>query len=366
MAGFFILFLFFSEFAFYLSTEIVPELTVDTSRGEQLQINVDFVFPRLPCAYMSLDAMDVAGQQQLDIEHNLYKRRLTPDGQAVDAPVEKESALGTERAPLPPPPSSPAAGDAAAAAACGSCYGAEARADQCCNTCEEVREAYRLKGWSFSSPDDIEQCKREHFSENLQAQKNEGCHVWGHMMVNKVAGNFHISPGKSFLTLGQHVHDAKLFGDVKFDLSHTIQSLSFGLVFPGAVNPLDNVTKVADVNAGVAMYQYFLKVVPTVYENLNGERISTNQFSVTEHFRTLPPPDHNQPGHEHAMPGVYFIYDISPIMVRYEERRKSFTHFLTGVCAIIGGVFTVAGIVDSLIYHSLRSFKKKVELGKHT
>jgi hypothetical protein len=114
------------------------------------------------------------------------------------------------------------------------------------------------------------------------------------------------------------------------------------------------------------MYQYFLKVVPTIYENIAGDRIVTNQFSVTEHYRALPPIDHNKPGHEHGLPGIYFVYDISPIMVQYQERRKSFTHFLTGVCAIVGGVFTVAGIVDSLIYHSLRSLQKKVELGKQT
>jgi hypothetical protein len=53
-------------------------------------------------------------------------------------------------------------------------------------------------------------------------------------------------------------------------------------------------------------------------------------------------------------------------MVRFVEERKSFTHFLTGVCAIIGGVFTVAGIIDALVYHSLKSLKKKVELGKQT
>jgi hypothetical protein len=300
---------------------------------------------------MALDAIDVAGQQQLDIEHSLYKRRLTADGQPVDAPVEKESALGTpqpkkDASTAPPPPPQ-----------CGSCYGAEARQEQCCNTCEEVREAYRLKGWTFASPDAIEQCKREHFSEKVQAQKNEGCHVWGHMMVNKVAGNFHIAPDRSL---------ASMFGNVaQSDLQHKINSLSFGIPFPGAVNPLDNVTKVADTTDG-AMFQYFLKVVPTVYENIGGERISTNQFSVTEHYRSLPPVDHNRPGHEHSLPGVYFIYDISPIMVRYEERRKSFTHFLTGVCAIVGGVFTVAGIVDSLVYHSLRSLQKKVELGKQT
>jgi hypothetical protein len=323
---------------------------------------------------MSLDAMDVAGEQQLDIEHNLYKRRLSLDGKPVDAPVEKESTLGVVR---PPPPAHAVRGAPGATTTtssapantppqCGSCYGAEQRADQCCNTCEEVREAYRLKGWSFQAPDQIEQCQREHFSENLAAQKNEGCHVWGHMMVNKVAGNFHVAPGKSFLTFGAHVHDMKLFGDAKFDLSHNINSISFGIPFPGAVNPLDNVNKTADTKVEGVMYQYFLKIVPTIYENIAGDRIVTNQFSVTEHYRALPPTDHNQPGHEHGLPGIYFAYDISPIMVQYQERRKSFTHFLTGVCAIVGGVFTVAGIVDSLIYHSLRSLQKKVELGKQT
>lgn len=58
------------------------------------------------------------------------------------------------------------------------------------------------------------------------------------------------------------------------------------------------------------------------------------------------------------------MYELSPIMVKFTESRKSFAHFLTGVCAIIGGVFTVAGLVDSLIYHSMRSLKKKIELGK--
>ena len=39
-----------------------------------------------------------------------------------------------EAAPAPP---AAAAGDA-----CGSCYGAETVSGQCCNTCDEVREAY--------------------------------------------------------------------------------------------------------------------------------------------------------------------------------------------------------------------------------
>jgi hypothetical protein len=39
------------------------------------------------------------------------------------------------------------------------------------------------------------------------------------------------------------------------------------------------------------MYQYFVKIVPTIYESLDGTVINTNQFSVTEHTRMLPPGD---------------------------------------------------------------------------
>ena len=62
--------------------------------------------------------------------------------------------------------------------------------------------------------------------------------------VNKVAGNFHIAPGKSFAGAHQHVHDMKVYGDTVFDLSHRIKSISFGKAFPGAVNPLDDVEKI--------------------------------------------------------------------------------------------------------------------------
>lgn len=38
----------------------------------------------------------------------------------------------------------------------------------------------------------------------MKAQQNEGCEVYGYLEVNKVAGNFHFAPGKSFQQ--QHVH----------------------------------------------------------------------------------------------------------------------------------------------------------------
>ena len=39
-------------------------------------------------------------------------------------------------------------------------------------------------------------------------------------------------------------------------------------------------------------------------------------------------------------------------------------HFATNLCAIVGGVFTVASLLDAAIFHSVRAIQKKIELGK--
>jgi hypothetical protein len=91
--------------------------------------------------------------------------------------------------------------------------------------------------------------------------------MWGSLSVNKVAGNFHFAPGKSFQQGPVHVHDLVPFRGKDFDTSHVIDKLSFGREYPGMKNPLDG-TRVArrtdaDLLAGAAptgAYQYFLKV----------------------------------------------------------------------------------------------------------
>jgi len=355
ISGIIILLLFLSELSYYMRTEVHPQLFVDTSRGEKLRINFDIIFPRLPCAFVTLDAMDIAGEHQIDIVHNIFKKRLGPDG--IPLTISKQETLGDSDAKKASTVSnSTTTTTTDVAPNCGSCYGAESVTIKCCNSCEAVREAYRQKGWGFVNPDSIAQCVAEEWSKVIDQQRNEGCQLYGHLMVNKVGGNFHFAPGKSYQQSNMHVHDtAALSRSGAFNLTHQILRLSFGGEFPGITNPLDNVLKMA---TGTGMYQYFIKIVPTVYEALDRMPIVTNQFSVTEHFKSL------DQGQGHGLPGVFFMYDLSPIMIKMTERKKSFAHFLTGVCAIIGGVFTVASIVDSFIYHSMRSLQKKIQLGK--
>ncbi|KAG9451546.1 hypothetical protein H6P81_011511 [Aristolochia fimbriata] len=345
------LLLFLSELRLYLHAVTETKLVVDTSRGETLRINFDVTFPALPCSIVSLDAMDISGEQHLDVRHDIFKRRIDAHGNVIES---RPDGIGSPK--IDKPLQRHGGRLEQNETYCGSCYGAEASDEDCCNSCEEVREAYRKKGWGLSDPDLIDQCKREGFLQQIKEEEGEGCNIYGYLEVNKVAGNFHFAPGKSFQQSNVHVHDLLAFQKDSFNVSHKINRLAFGDYFPGVVNPLDGVEWTQQTSYG--MYQYFIKVVPSVYTDINGHKIQSNQFSVTEHFRGT------EFGRIQAIPGVFFFYDLSPIQVTFTEQHVSFLHFLTNVCAIVGGVFTVSGIIDSFVYHGQRAVKKKMEIGK--
>ncbi|XP_051139244.1 uncharacterized protein LOC127257024 [Andrographis paniculata] len=345
------LLLFISELRLYLHAVTETKLVVDTSRGERLRINFDVTFPALPCSMVSLDAMDISGEQHLDVRHDLIKKRIDANGNVIET---RQDTIGTPK--IERPLQRHGGRLEKNETYCGSCYGAEAADDDCCNSCEEVREAYRKKGWALSNPDLIDQCKREGFLQKIKDEEGEGCNIYGFLDVNKVGGNFHFAPGKSFQQSNVHVHDVQTFQKDSFNISHKINRLAFGDYFPGAVNPLDGAQWVQ--HTPNAMYEYFLKVVPTVFTDVDGHTIYSNQFSVTEHVKG------GEAGQLQSIPGVFFFYDLSPIKVTSIETYFPFLHFLTNVCAIVGGVFTVSGIIDSFVYHGHNAIKKKMEIGK--
>ena len=88
-----------------------------------------------------------------------------------------------------------------------------------------------------------------------------------------------------------------------------------------------------------------IQVVPSAYRALNGSVTLSNLFSATEHFHPL----HWHSG-DAQMPGVFFTYDISSMVVQFTEQRgASLPQATARFCALVGGVFTVAAIVDKMI-----------------
>ncbi|KAJ4297244.1 ER-derived vesicles protein erv46 [Collariella sp. IMI 366227] len=395
-----VFFLAWGEWADYRRVEVHPELVVDKGRGERMEIHLNITFPRVPCELLTLDVMDVSGEQQHGVQHGVTKTRLRPlaeGGGDIDSKALALHADDEKATHLDP-------------TYCGACGGANppsnAQKQGCCNTCDEVREAYAQAGWAFGRGDGIEQCEREHFAEKLDEQRHEGCRIEGGLRVNKVVGNFHIAPGRSFSNGNMHVHDLKNYWEVpagvKHSFTHTIHHLRFGPQLPDNLhkklgsrsfpltshhlNPLDGtLQETDDTNYN---YMYFVKIVPTSYLPLGWERtwagfrdqhhaelgsfgasadgsIETHQYSVTSHKRSLTGGDDAAEGHQerlHArggIPGVFFSYDISPMkVINREEKAKSFLGFLAGLCSIVGGTLTVAAAVDRALFEGGVRLKK--------
>lgn len=351
----FILTLFVSELFLFMQIETVHNLHVDTIRGEKLRINFDVSFPRIPCSLLSLDAMDVSGNHQLDVDHDIKKKKITPDGKVIDGEEKHDMTPNVNGQPLHG--KLPDEDVTKKPGYCGSCYGAEERPGQCCNTCDEVKEVYKRKGWAIPALSTIEQCHASghaQLSLKEELEEGQGCRMYGFLLVNKVAGNFHFAPGKSFQNANMHVHDLHGFDATQFNVSHVVHHLQFGEPYPGLVNPLDHTNKTMKFGGGMVMY--YTKVVPTSFAYLDGNTVNTNQFSVTEHIK---PAEVGQ----QQLPGVFFFFELSPIMVQFQQKKQGFLHFLTQLCAIIGGVFTVAGMIDKLLHTSIQQFRK-IELGK--
>uniref|UniRef100_K3W884 Endoplasmic reticulum vesicle transporter C-terminal domain-containing protein n=1 Tax=Globisporangium ultimum (strain ATCC 200006 / CBS 805.95 / DAOM BR144) TaxID=431595 RepID=K3W884_GLOUD len=334
LAFVFISLLLFSEVRYYFAVDTVDKMMVDGTRNHMVPIYFDIEFPRMPCAIVAVETSDMSGAIQIDIIHNIEKVAIDYRGQVLKESVtERMGGALTNHTDLH---------DASDKPACGSCYAAGAEG-QCCNTCDEVKAAYASKNWQMPSLHTVSQCQEAEVEKILRGEVKEGCRIKGSLLVSKVAGKIYFAPSKYFRNGYLSARDLVDATFKVFDTSHKIESLSFGESFPDMKNPLDKRYKILNDDTR-GSYQYFLKVVPTEYSFLSQLRIVTNQFSATEHFHELTPTS------EKGLPMVSFSYSFSPIMFRIEEYRKGLLQFLTSVCAIVGGVFTIMGIMDSLAF----------------
>lgn len=226
---------------------------------------------------LNLDSVDASGEQQLNIMHSIHKVPVDGFGNLVGIRHKHslEIHANQEYSPLNDPRSP---------FYCGSCYDAPVREGECCNRCEDVIRKYKQANLPLPRLEEIDQCIDE------VSRANPGCNIHGSILVQKVAGNFHFAPGRSFSqeheTHVHHIHEFNPMLVSRFNTSHIIHSLSFGERIPFVEYPLDSH---AQYTNGMAIHKYFIKVVPTTYipGGLLGREVETYQFSVTKFIQQV-------------------------------------------------------------------------------
>lgn len=70
-----------SEVGTYFTVETKSDMLVDIShREDRLDINIDILFPKIPCDMLTLDVQDVMGTHIVDVSGSLFKNRLDSKG----------------------------------------------------------------------------------------------------------------------------------------------------------------------------------------------------------------------------------------------------------------------------------------------
>ena len=189
----------------------------------------------------------------------------------------------------------------------------------------------------------------------------EGCLIAGHLNVRKVPGTLRLA-----LHTTGHDHEVHMINS-----SHTVHELWFGEPIPRYQRQRMPVSDQAELisptshrldglpfimkDAGISQVHY-LKVVTKVLKHAESTIGDLLAYKYTVHSNQY---DQKTAGAPQKEPAVDFKYDLSPISIVVQEERMPFYRFVTSSCAIIGGVFTVIGLLENVIHVTGQQFAKK-------
>jgi len=175
-------------------------------------------------------------------------------------------------------------------------------------------------------------------------QDHVGCQLSGFLLLDHVPGNFQIMARSN-------AHD---FDPRWTNASHQIHSLSFGDTSTFSHNnyvPPNLFSKLSPLNGNVYIttnlhqaYHHHFKIVSHSFPYT-----LTGTTRTVKLYQPLSQSQLSQYRYE-DVPEAKFIYDLSPITIRYRRSNaRKWYDYLTSLMAIVGGTFTVVGMVDSSI-----------------
>lgn len=269
---FLIVYLVATEIYFNFQVTLEDRVHVNATSTRGIEMEFDISLPEVSCSLINVDAADPTGQSQslhLDVKHHVWKHRfkMSDDGErqlliGSKSKLELGSTLLDELhledmiyEKLETNKTDSTDVDTSEKDICGSCYGA-GEEGECCNTCDDVRRAYRRRGWVLKDLEGIEQCVSKGEINDL----GEGCNVHGVVALSSGGGNLHLAPGKDLgdRVTGENVFDILLQSYQKWNVTHTINKIRFGPEYPAAVYQLDGEKRL--VTDSSAMYQYYFQV----------------------------------------------------------------------------------------------------------
>ena len=296
-----------NEYFNYKAYNIVTLMYVDKNRGsDKLPVYLDIDFYNLPCELLSMEIRNNLGLNVQNIEGNLTKYYLNSKHEIIN------------------------------------------------------QKPYGLESLGRFGHDHDHIAQPDYELVKNQMRNKEGCKLKGTFFLDAVPGVFIISP-KAF---SPTIERLKREGLKNINVEHIINDLSFGEHIPRyklfgfgyeSYQLMHTLKHKKRINEKFPMvYQYYLKIVPTKYKHYRGTSLEKYQYTVNS-FSEF---------YYDGSPLLFFRYDLSPITVEYKHTKMSFLTFLINVFAILGGVFTVAGIIDAIIHKSVLILLRKAEMNK--
>lgn len=187
----------------------------------------------------------------------------------------------------------------------------------------------------------------------------EGCLVAGHLSVRKVPGTLRL-----VLHSPEHDHEHALINS-----SHAVNEFWYGEPLSGMQASRLSATDAEELSSPTShrleaipfisdapghSHVHYLKVVTKLIRHYSTRVPDTLVYKYTVHSNKFSAPDG-------AAPSVDFKYDLSPISIVAQQTRMPAYRFVTSTCAIIGGVFTIIGIIEAVLHYTSERFLKKMD-----
>ena len=299
-------FLLINEYLNYRQNIMTTLTYVDKDRGtDQVLVNINLELPNFPCELLSIEIRNDLGLRVQTLEGNLTKYSIN----------SKNEILG--------------------------------------------QKPYALENLGRFGHDHDHIAQPDYDMVKNQIKNKEGCRLEGSFNIDAVPGSFIIS-GKAFYPTIERLRREGLdksnlehkINYLYFGESLTKRDLRFGVLRNNLFNTLNEKTRKNEKQQMV--YQYYLKIVPVKYRYMNYKPQNKYQYTYNSFSDFV----------YNGIPSIYFKYDLSPITIEYKYTRMKYLTFLINVFAILGGVFTVAGILDAIIHKSVLVLLRKAEMNK--